>query len=765
MRTNKSIIAGIILVATLLGACIYGFLQMKRQAYPVDSSAIFCVVPPDALVVQRFRTFEDLCETYVSEDAMMSRFCAPNNGLFRLLNAMSDAENVFPKLFRAESIFSVHYTGKNNLQVLLGVQFLEGHAFEKFCQELGGATLHKSYNKVDIYQLFEASSWVYVAITDDFLLVGTSPVVVESSIRHLKSGRSLMDNQAFASVRTFSSAISESSVYVNARQFDKLFGSLLGRRMQRHADFFSKSASWIALDGTTTGDLVHLNGYIQVDKGDADYFASIRSQTPASVKTWEVLPASTLAFFSFSLSNFSQYQNQYGNFLEIHKKNKRAAAQVQAWEAGSQTKLNEWFEALCPAEVALAWVPISGKNQWVSLVRSQQIQQARKHIGYAPADPKQPQVFPNEAAGALSVLFGPFFDRSPESHYTIIDNTLFFGSEELLGAIIAGNNKTPSLHSTMRQGRIRGKWMEETCFTCVLQGAEARDSLLNMCDARFVPMIKKALTPYSHVWTIFQVSSIGGKPYANLLLSGDNPRQTTSSARASSREASEREVIPMAVGSFKIFNHASRKNEEIEQKTDSTLVLKDASGKQVWRTRRKYAIVDEVVQIDYFKNDKLQMLFASGGNELCLLDILGRLVAPYPKTVPIPVRKGPYLFERNTNREYEIFLIHTDNSLRLYNKDGVEVPGWKTFIPDDRIEQKPVLLKSQGGHYWLVTGAQKDYILNPQGAIEIVLQRRNRIKHGADIQIDANGVLQSVTTEGRILTVQLNTGTIKTRKP
>jgi len=764
MITKRSIIAEIILVISLLGACVYGFLWMKRQAKPVNSSALFCVVPPDALVVQRFKSFDDLYETYSSDKAFLGRFCAEENGLSRFLPFLSGNS-------LTDALFSVHHTGKNNVHVLLGLNFKifsDGeNLFERLCTEMGGATLYKRFNKVDIYRLFKEPSLLYIAVADGFLLAGTTPVVVESSIRHLMSGRSLMDNQAFESLVVLSSSSSEGSVYVNVRQFDKLFGALLGKRMQQYADFFSKCASWIALDGATSGEFLHFSGRLLTDKGDADFFATLKNQVPAPIKIWESVPSSTMALITFSLSDFERYRNQYGNYLEIHKRDKRAESQVAAWESKTQKKLNEWFMMLYPAEAALAWIDVKGEYQWVTIVRSSQIQQARKSLSFPVADPKQPPlILPNPSAGAFSAFFGPFFAKSTESHVTIMENTLFFGSQESLETLVTGYGKTLSLYSLMRQGRIRGKWMDESGISCVLQGAQARDSLIKMCDPRYTSLIETALDPFDYSLALIQVTSLGGNPYVNFLLSADNYKQGSTPAKSVAKEAVDNEPLPMNVATFKIFNHASRKSETITQTPEGALVLKDAVGRQTWRTSKKFSLVDQIVQIDFYKNDKLQMLYVSDGKELCLLDILGRMVPGFPKTLPTRVRKGPFLFDRLAQKEYEVFMIHTDNALRLYDKTGKEVADFKPFIPEDRIEQRPVLLThAQATHYWLLYGAEKDYLLRSDGSIAVVLQRRNRIKQDAEVTIDENGVLHGFTTEGRILSVQLSSGTIKTRKP
>jgi hypothetical protein len=710
------------------------------------------------LIVQRFRSFEDVCDTYLFSDAILGSFCGSDNGIFQFLDKVSSAE------VACESIFSLHYTGKNILQVLLGIQYSFGeNQFLQLCNELGGATLYKHYNKADIYQLSIDHQILYITLTNGFLLAATSSVVVESSIRHLASGRSLLDNQAFSSLLSLST--SESDVYVCVQQFDKIIGSLLGKRMLPYTDFVTKSVSWIALSGTTSGDIVSLSGSLLVDKGDANFLSVFTNQNRAPVKIWEQIPSSTMAFFSFSPSNFDLYRQQYDNYLEIHKKNKQTAAKIKEWEDKTGLDLNGWFGLLYPAEVGLAWVPVHGGYQWVTIVRSNQIQQVRKHLGFPAPDAKLPPVvLPNPAVGALSALFGPFFAKSPESYYTILDNSLFYGSKELLESLCS-DRKAPSLYGVLKHGSAKGKWMEESGLTCVVQVAEARDSLFNLCNALHIPLIKKALSQFQSTLTIFQVSSLGGKPYANLVLYTHTTKPSSISAKTASTGLIDTESIPMNVGSFKIFNHISRKDEEIVQMADSILIQKDQTGKEMWRTRRKFAIVDNVAQIDYFRNNKLQMLFVSEGTELCLLDILGRLTSPYPVQLTVPARKGPFLFDLDSNKEYQIFLIHTDNSLRLYNRSGTASPVWRPFIPEDRIDQKPMSLLYSGEHYWIVFGTKKDYLLTSDGSVAVVFQRRNRIKQDAKIEIDTNGTLVGTTTQGRILTVQLSTGTIKTRKP
>ena len=99
-------------------------------------------------------------------------------------------------------------------------------------------------------------------------------------------------------------------------------------------------------------------------------------------------------------------------------------------------------------------------------------------------------------------------------------------------------------------------------------------------------------------------------------------------------------------------------------------------------------IQDRVEQIDFLKNNKLQMLFTIG-NRLYLLDRLGRNVSPYPRAYTTSILYGPYVFDPRGNKDYLILLVHQDNVLRCYNRSGTGVTEWNDFLIPDYLTGKP----------------------------------------------------------------------------
>jgi hypothetical protein len=770
--TKRSVAIGILLVLCLLAGCWYAYRHWMRVETPADPALGLSAVPVDAIGIQQFRSLALLTETYAQPEAFFFRFCPEENGLSQFLRRWEalDAKNAAQTAVDgSEALFSVHYTGKNQLSVLMASQLLglapEARDLKTLCDGIAEMQPYKRYNREEIFRLFGPESPLYMAIVENFLLASSSSVVLESAIRHLSGKHSLMDNAAFASLEAQMARNSDSRLFVHLLQADKLFSPLLGRKMQAYAPFVSKTASWAGWDGLIEPDALHLSGYLLTDKDKGHYFSTLEGQQPMSVKTWEGLPASTLFFMSFSLSDFAAYQEAYHSFLEIDKRSRSLAERVQLWEERQQVKLTDWLSSLYPEEIALARVPrLDEGEQWVTVIRSKHIQSLRKAWGFAAEAQTGTQILPNPHAGAFAAFFGAFFARCNESHAMIIDQMLFLGEASLLQHIAATYHKNNTLYSVSQKSRVQGRWMQHSSFTLMLQaGAGFQDSLAVLSDATLIPKVSEALKPYQHSFVLFQVEYVEGRPYTHLALSADTLKPRQAVLAPPSEEAIDTQPLPTVTGPFPVYNHATKKQNSLIQRPDSTLLLQDEAGKSLWRTRLKIPIADTVVQIDYLKNDKLQILFASEYS-LQLLDRLGRSVSPYPQTLPERVRKGPFVFDLNKQKDYTLFLIHSNNSLCAYDRTGSPDAGWLPFTPEDRLESPPLLIPVAGGlYYWLVCGAQKDYVLGANGVVLVSLQKKQRLQEGSGLQQEADGSLKGLTREGKTITIHPVTAKIKVR--
>ena len=127
-------------------------------------------------------------------------------------------------------------------------------------------------------------------------------------------------------------------------------------------------------------------------------------------------------------------------------------------------------------------------------------------------------------------------------------------------------------------------------------------------------------------------------------------------------------IVKIPTGPFELINEKTGEKEYLEQSKNMKLRLLDNEKKGVWTVPFYTPIRGYVAQIDYFRNNSRQMLFASG-NELYLLERSGRFSSGFPKRVDSLILIGPKVFELGGASDYVIMLLHNDNTIRVYDRD------------------------------------------------------------------------------------------------
>jgi hypothetical protein len=100
---------------------------------------------------------------------------------------------------KAEALCSLHPSAKNTLSTLFclsGADATDPQWWYSFIDSTGIPYKTRSYDGQTIYTFFgeNEDQNVYAAYVPDILMMSSSLVVLESSLRHLKNGTSLMDD-------------------------------------------------------------------------------------------------------------------------------------------------------------------------------------------------------------------------------------------------------------------------------------------------------------------------------------------------------------------------------------------------------------------------------------------------------------------------------------------------------------------------------------------------------------------------------------------
>ena len=116
-------------------------------------------------------------------------------------------------------------------------------------------------------------------------------------------------------------------------------------------------------------------------------------------------------------------------------------------------------------------------------------------------------------------------------------------------------------------------------------------------------------------------------------------------------------------------------------------------------------ITTDIWEIDFYKNGKIQYLFATNG-QLHLLDYHGRSISKYPH--PLPTTTQPlYLqvVDYNQDKQYRLLLATAQGDIYIKDKHYRTLPGWAPRAVTHSFASTPFHCRVRGKDYYLTLQA------------------------------------------------------------
>lgn len=654
---------------------------------------IFCAVPTDAAVVFHFEDLESL-----------NQFQTPYE------SRMRDFHQVIPALCNEQPILlSVHYSSKNQVSWLL-VMLLEEEqraevmsGLDRSCQ----GVVEKRYDNTVLYRSTVPA--VTYAVYGNYLLASTSQVVLESSLRHLGSESSILDNADF--VQSTALSASQPVVYVNHDNIGKLYSGLFNAGGLGSASFAALLSQWSVLDLQCTPNAVNFSGHFYAANPEDYYWTSLGRQSAASHELWRILPYNTHWTLVLAPKDFAAYLQGYEAFLGAQNRGMGYTKRKSEAEKKLGKNLNPqaWFLDLKPVAVAAAEIPVEEAPETVVLLQcgaSQSFGEAFSIENYA---------FP----GYLGALLGKIFQIADEASVMNVGATVVIGSQKALSAL-----------KEQMQGEVYFTWADYLAQTAVGSLLEETPILASMINLnRSEQPLKRLLreayaTPLWKSVTEHNLAFLGLSFHpskSGLRMQGACLLEQTATLPVPPRKSEDEKPvyvddtpIDIPAGPYPVKNFINGKRNWVSQYKNNAISYQDHNRKSLWSVPFSAPIAGSVTQIDYFSNNKLQMAFA-GGYQLCLLDRVGRWVAPFPVKLAHEVLLGPLVYDKDGSGEFRFLILHTDNTLRLYNKAGKPAKGWNEITVSEKIRTMPERTKLGDAYYWVLRTSYRTLIYDALG--------------------------------------------------
>jgi DNA-binding beta-propeller fold protein YncE len=745
---------------------------------------IMQAVPMDALYLCYFERADILNETIGNPSSGWSRFAAKDKPLLQLLQKLQNtasSNEAASALLQAHAVVSAHPQGKNNMASLLAVELSQEcppQQIEAIIKDKETTVNIQAYHGAFITSVGNGNNLLYFSSVNNIALFSESLLILQNAIRHLNSGSSLLDDEQFQKV-TKTTGTTDVRLFINHRSLNLLAAATGSDKWKKQADVLPYTANWTALDGQASPHLIHLSGFIFPSFTDDNYLSILLSQSGAGTSAWNVLPAETAMALNMGVPNVARFLNGYKKFLNEHKQLTAYKNNISALNEQAQTNVEELFASFYVEETGIAYIHGPQSAGWVTFFKTANSKYVSDHLRTLANELKKPflasgkdaknAIYHNPIQGLLPTLFGSAFEGNGDALFMIHNNWVVFGNNpEVLQAI---RTAPVSLKKHIQSTRASQYCSNNSSLSFFLLPA-ARNNAELLSYLR--PSLKKEWTNALNN-DVFKVAAIQLKPAGDKLYttffaiydSEEKPSERTTAKTVSditmTKPAPSAEPQPATLVTsqkkFPVINHTNKQTEYLVQNDKNGIALVDKNGKELWKQTIDGPIVDTLYQLDFYKNGKLQMLFITA-NKIYLTDRRGQTVAPFPLSLSAA---GKYLavFDYNKDKEYRLFMVQ-NNSVRVYDKKGRTVDGWKTFTPEAPITRAPAFFRAGGRDYIVVCDEKTMHILDRKGNERIALQSEVAVKPGTAITLQQQPpTLKVTTTQGKTVTVNLKDGTVK----
>ena len=682
------------------------------KAVPSDAVAILCldnVKDGTALLTDGTKAFtafisdgrKDSCATFVRRLA-------------------ADVESGRLAALRPEPMaLSLHYNGSLSPLLLLGMPSVVNDSTDMVVR------VRNIAGECGLYSAFHSS--------DDtrMLLISASETLVKSSVRHQDEGLSILANKDFTAC--LSGAEGRNVLFLSNANSGKLLPGFFQRAVSRRADFFKTVAAWTVMSFTTVNDKTFsAKGFLSSGRGSdtfAGVFSSAKMEAPGFTRA---VPSGTVFALSVPMADRGDYLEAYRRYLDACSRLSQNESAISSLGRSAGTNPNEWAKSLSVKEVAKAQWRSGDETHEALLVRVGRKDYSLIFKGLDVSSEKDYSISaqPYAFGGFASALFGSFFSLADESCFAftgewlvsgsladITDYAMRYASGDVLQALLSDTSSAPatlskdcSMVAYFSAGAVQG----ETVFTPLMLSAVTS----TLDGAAYEPCFL-VCTGNSFQLDVVRV------PFIN---KGSTPAVVADAA------------VEVPAGPFEVRNSGTGGTNLLAQQSNYYLSFKEMSGKGIWSVPFDGPLCGRVESIDYYNNGKLQFLFASG-SKLYLLDRLGRFVSGFPAELGKEVLLGPEAYDFTGAKGYTVTVLHTDNTIGMYNLHGARPEGWKGISTDEKIIALPELFTVDGTRYWAVRTAVQTQVFPFDGGDPVYRQEGAKsIRRDSVIEVDGKSL-------------------------
>ncbi len=670
-----------IIILSASGYFLYRQLGNKNKINPWD------LVPAETILVYESGPCDD-CRDQLKNSSVVSIvkeaiFSSEGDSLRHLTDfVLSQLES--------GTLISLHVTRKDDFDFLfyapsrpqLEQQFTT--VLEKLRKNKNIIFSEREYNGVKILELSQKKktfSWIKI---ENVWISTFTPILIEDVIRMYKSGGSTYKERLGSVYQLPRIKNDGGNIYLSLKNFAEWFSLFINEPPSPLVQHFGQSAL-LDIKITKDNNFV-LNGFCVDSVAHSNYILStFKNQVPVPFGLKHFVSNRALMVVSYGVSDGANFYRDLQSFNYKNKTLRDTLAQLSKSLKVDFQKL----AANLSGEVGVCWMEAKGQgtskiliinssrgvDNWLSAFNSLSQKVSVDTVFYEKYSDYEIRELP--LYRFPEKLFWPLVTGFNTSYYTTQGNTIFIGEnleelkhylEDVDGENTWGKSVTQNhyLESTLLESNVSLFINTPRIWGVLENSLRPRWKNFNKENRILLRSLGMGAAQFSH---------LNDSYYTNISWA-----YKPSGASAKPQVTTTEKVITNFSHSISTFSlvksHVNKNDEILVQDSAMNVSLVSAEGKIMWKIPLDGFISNEVIQIDYFNNGKLQYFFTTPG-ALHIVDRLGKYVNSFPAKIPETDIEFVSMVDYDHSKKYRFFIAGKSGKVWMYDKDGTNLEGWQ----------------------------------------------------------------------------------------
>ena len=484
----------------------------------------------------------------------------------------------------------------------------------------------------------------------------------------------------------------EGNLYLNVAKIPDLIRNFSIDDNRKDYDDYLK---W--LTGSTYYDIafennrIFFNGATKIPENSNEYFLStFYNQSPQNVEAIYYLPNRTATYISYTFEDFTNWRKSVDIFWE---KNFPQALERKTKLLKEYDIYEKDFYGWIGNEIGLATlqsIDIEHPDKLL-IIKSKDYSEsvnAFDDLIMVANDLHSDTLLYEDYSGKRikkiaidefpASLLGKEFEGFESSYYTDLGSYIVLGNSfEVIKHLLSEIEEENTWGKSLKFNQYFDNVQKRANVNYFINFSNSWNAFFAALNEEWKPFFKNFDRQFKHFELFsFQFSNINNNFYTSAAI---QHRSETSVITTPSEFFRDQLVVtdyPIITKPFIFRSHLDRSLEVMFQDSGGQLYFISNNGQVSWKKQVSEQIKSDIFQVDYYKNGKLQYLFATDSN-IYIYDRLGNILNGFPVSLAHPVDLN-YLnrIDYDNSRSYRFLFCDTSGDIYLTDKTGKELEGW-----------------------------------------------------------------------------------------